>query len=159
MIYSADILFQFVVLIFIKTLCSLYCSFFKREPWCLKTYHDHLLPDLFCLPIVNIQPSKLMTHFVASWKTLLNTQNQSEHIIIGNSLAKFSLLLFTSHFIFCVNITMYYFNAGTLVAHKLCRLQADRSPLCTQNVFMSSTHLVELQNTIANDIYLEWIKI
>jgi len=50
---------------------------------------------------------------------------------------------------------MYYFNAGTLVAHKLCRLQADRSPLCTQNVFMSSTHLVELQNTIANDIYLE----
>jgi len=59
-----------------------------------------------------------MIHFVASLKTLLNTQNQSEHIIIGNSLAKFSLLLFTSHFIFCVNITMYYFNTGTIVAEK-----------------------------------------
>jgi len=54
MVYSADILFQSVVPVFVKTLRGLLGSFFKREPRCLKTYHDHLLPDIFSLPFVNI---------------------------------------------------------------------------------------------------------
>jgi hypothetical protein len=53
----------------------------------------------------------------------------------------------------------YFINAGTTVAQKSCRVQACRSPVYNQNVFMSSTHLVEFQNTITNDIFLEWIQI